>query len=226
MVSDALAVRHYGPAHGSHTHEHFQVLFGLKGVLELEVDGRGRRVVPGEGCVIAPGERHDFEAARTAQCLVLDTRADGWGHLIGRPLPTEVAPLAQYLAHACQAGRPSARMHGAALLLEACSPVQPIRPRARRSIDWDALGTWARAEAHRELDVAELAARVHLSPAQFTLRMREALGQSPMAWLRSLRLDHALALRQRGLGTAETARRTGYRSASALGAALRRYSGR
>ena len=225
-MSDALAVRHYGPAHGSHTHDHFQVLFGLHGVLELEVEGRGRRVTPGEGCVIAPGERHDFEGDGDAQCLVLDTHANGWGQLVGQPLPAAAAPLAQYLAHACEAGRPSARMHGATLLLEACSPIHTARPRARRPIDWVALGTWARAQAHRNLDVAELAARVHLSPAQFTLRMREALGQSPMAWLRSLRLDQALALRQSGLGSAETARRTGYRSASALGAALRRYSGR
>lgn len=224
-MSESLALRHYGPSHGSHTHDHFQILFGLQGVLELEVGGRGRRVAPGDGCVIAPGERHDFEAAQAAQCLVLDTRAGGWEPLVGRPLPGGLVPLVQYLAHACDTHLPRARMHGPALLLEACAPrCRPVA-RMRRPVDWAALGAWAQTQAHRDIGVAEMAAQVHLSPAQFTLRMREALGQSPMAWLRGLRLDQALALRQRGLDAAETARRTGYRSASALGAALRRHTG-
>lgn len=43
-----------------------------------------------------------------------------------------------------------------------------------------------------------------------------------MEWLRGLRLAQAQWLRGRGLPVAEVARRTGYRSPSALTAALRR----
>jgi AraC-like DNA-binding protein len=67
-----------------------------------------------------------------------------------------------------------------------------------------------------------MAAQVHLSPTQFAARCRQETGQSAMQWLRSQRLVHARALRLDGLGVAETARRTGYRSPSALTAALRR----
>lgn len=40
----SLSLRHYGASHGSHAHEHFQVLLGLDGVPELEVQGHGRRI--------------------------------------------------------------------------------------------------------------------------------------------------------------------------------------
>jgi quercetin dioxygenase-like cupin family protein len=74
----SLSLRHYGASHGSHAHAHFQVLLGLDGVLELEVQGRGQRIGTGQGCVIAPGERHDFESRSGSRCLVLDTSDTGW----------------------------------------------------------------------------------------------------------------------------------------------------
>ncbi len=71
--------------------------------------------------------------------------------------------------------------------------------------------------------MADLAAQVHLSPAQFAARCRQEQGLAAMAWLRGLRLEQAQWLRTRGLPVAEVARRTGYRSPSALTAALRRH---
>lgn len=65
----SLSPRHYGASPGSHAHPHSQALLGLDGVLELEVQGHG--------CVIAPGERHDFEARSGSRCLVLDTAQTG-----------------------------------------------------------------------------------------------------------------------------------------------------
>lgn len=72
-AADQLSVRQYGASHGSHDHPHFQILLGLAGVLALEVDGRGQTIGAGEGVVIAPGARHDFESLEGARCLVLDT---------------------------------------------------------------------------------------------------------------------------------------------------------
>ena len=70
--------------------------------------------------------------------------------------------------------------------------------------------------------MADLADVACLSASQFAQRCREEQGMSPMHWLRSLRLAPARELRLGGMGVAETARRTGYRSPSALTAALRR----
>ena len=75
---------------------------------------------------------------------------------------------------------------------------------------------------HQPLTVADLANQVFLSASQFTQRCHEMHGTTPMHWLRTQRLAHARQLRDSGLAVADVARRTGYRSPSALTAALRR----
>ncbi|MDP3228256.1 MAG: AraC family transcriptional regulator [Acidovorax sp.] len=226
-----LSLRHYGASPGSHSHDHFQVLLGLSGALELEVAGRGVRVAAGGGCVIAPGDRHDFESSRGSVCLVLDTTHPAWAQCAGQPdnavLPADALPLARYLASALQQGRPLATTHGPALLLEAwldgsAQNASPADISRRRSIDWPALQRWAAQQWHRDLSVADLAAQVHLSPSQFAARCRQAHGMGAMAWLRDQRMAQARLLRSSGMAVAEVARRTGYRSPSALTAALRR----
>ena len=72
-AAESLSLRRYGASPGSHSHNHFQILLGLSGALDLEVAGHGVRVAPGGGCVIAPGDRHDFESSRGSVCLVLAT---------------------------------------------------------------------------------------------------------------------------------------------------------
>jgi AraC-like DNA-binding protein len=228
--AQALTLRRYGASPGSHSHDHFQILLGLSGVLELEVAGRGVRVAAGGGCVIAPGDRHDFESTGGSLCLVLDSAHPGWAQCsaVPGPLPPDALPLAQYLASAVQQGRPLAQAQGPALLLEAWlggrgAPNNPAPGAARRRpIPWTALQQWAAQQWHRELTVADLAAQVHLSPRQFAARCREDHGMGAMAWLRSQRLAQARLLRGTGMAVAEVAQRTGYRSPSALTAALRR----
>jgi AraC-like DNA-binding protein len=224
-TADALSLRRYGASRGSHAHDHFQVLLGLDGVLELEVEGRGQRIVAGDGWVVAPGDRHDFEARDGSQCLVLDSTHPLWAQCAGRsPAAPQALSLARYLAH-CLQQQPTLPMlalqHGPALLLEAWGPAAAADSRRRR-IDWIALADWAQAHWRMPLAVADLAAVACLSPSQFAQRCRDEQGTSPMGWLRAQRLSHARQLRLAGLGVAEAARRTGYRSPSALTAALRR----
>lgn len=219
-----LSVRDYGPSHGSHSHPHFQVLVGLEGRLELEVEGRGHAIGAGDGLVVAPGERHDFEALHGSRCLVLDTGDALWQQR-GAPQAPQIGLLAKYLALAIEQRQPIASLHGPALLWEAWSP-RATASRPRRRIDWEALAAWVQSRLGQPITVAELAARAHLSASQFTLRCHEAHGTSPQAWLRLQRLVRARQLRDSGLAVAEVARRTGYRSPSALTAALRRLANR
>lgn len=221
----ALSLRRYGASHGSHSHGHFQVLVGLEGVLELEVAGRGQRIGVGDAWLVAPGERHDFESAGGSCCLVLDSAHEGWARCAVTPARArQTQALAGYLALALLHGQPLAQQQGPGLLLESWAPpAGPTRP--RRRIDWPALAVWAQARMDQPLTVAQLAARCLLSTSQFTLRCHEAHGMGPMQWLRSLRLAQARQLRGGGLAVAEVARRTGYRSPSALTAALRRKAG-
>ncbi|EYC49699.1 AraC family transcriptional regulator [Hylemonella gracilis str. Niagara R] len=215
-----VSLRDYGPSHGSHAHQHHQLLVGLEGLLELEIEGRGQRVAVGDAVLISPGDRHDFESPRGSRCLVLDSAHPAWATCTAQPhRPAQVAALAQYLAQAWP--QPVALGHAPALLLEAWrAPNAAQRP--RRAIDWLALSHWVQARLDNPLGVTDLAQQVHLSPSQFAARCQEAQGMGPLAWLRSLRLSHARALRDAGWSVQDTARRTGYRSPSALTAALRR----
>lgn len=222
MDRPPLSLRDYGPSHGSHSHEHFQVLVGLDGVLELEVEGRGERVGAGDGLVIAPGDRHDFESRAGSRCLVLDTADRAWNRCASTPAcREEVAALARWLGLAAQR-RGAVPAQGADLLLSAWRPSIGPRIRVRREIDWPELSRWLHARMHEPLTVADLAARVHLSASRFAQRCLEANGMGAMAWLRAQRLERARQLRAAGLGVAEAARRCGYRSPSALTAAMRR----
>ncbi len=218
----SLSLRQYGASHGSHAHEHFQVLLGLDGVLELEVQGRGRRIGAGDGCVIEPGERHDFESAAGSRCLVLDTSQAVWARCGAAPArPQQALALARYLSLALGEPASLAAHHGPQLLLDAwMQPAAALRP--RRTIDWLALSAWAQARWQQPLTVADLAAQAFLSPSQFAARCREETGASAMQWLRAQRLLQARQWRAAGMAVAEVARRSGYRSPSALTAALRR----
>ncbi|ABE42277.1 AraC family transcriptional regulator [Polaromonas sp. JS666] len=225
----SLSLRRYGASHGSHAHAHFQVLLGLEGVLELEVQGRGRRIAAGEGCVIIPGERHDFESKQGSRCLVLDTHHAGWSYCDPSPAQsTEAIALAHYLEQALQQQGSLAHHCGPLLLLQAWQRPAALaektaRPaRHQRAIDWHQLAGWTQLRLHEPLSVAQLAAQAFLSPTQFAARCRRETGQSVMQWLRSQRLALALQLQGRGVTVADTALRCGYQSPSALTAALRR----
>ena len=228
VLVDQLSVRHYGASVGSHTHPHFQVLVGLQGDLELEIDGRGQRIGAGDGCVIAPGARHDFESRHGSGCLVLDSSRSAWARCLVKARPAEqVRLLARYLAGVL-AAQPAhtyslAASSGPLLLLEAWTTAMPSVV-GGRAINWPSLADWLAARWHLPLAVADLAEHVHLSATQFTARCVAQTGMSPMQWVRQQRLAHARSLRAQGLSVAESARRTGYRSPSALTAALRRTS--
>lgn len=222
----SLSLRHYGPSGGRHAHDHFQVLLGVEGVLELEVQGQGRRLAPGAGCVIAPGDVHDFEARSGARCLVLDTAHPAWATCPQAPTQSALAlALAGYLQLALAQQQALAQQYGPRLLLDCWRAPLDVPTRQRRGIDWTALAHWALGHLHQPLTVADLACQVFLSPTQFATRCRLETGMSPMQWLRDLRMARARELRAQGLAGALVAQRCGYRSASALLAALRLHSG-
>ncbi len=221
----SLSLRQYGPSPGSHAHDHFQILLGLDGTLELEVQGRGQRIAAGGGCVIAPGERHDFEALDGAHCLVLDTAETDWARAVGTPVqPATALALARYLQLALSQEHSLAQHYGP-LLLRDCWHTPQARPaRHQRRIDWRGLTQWCERQLHTPLTVADLARQVFLSPTQFAARCQQDVGMRPMQWLRDLRLQRARTLRAQGLAMADIARRCGYQSASALTAALRQHT--
>lgn len=216
------SIRSYGAAPGSHSHDHYQILWGLEGDLELEVEGKGARVSAGTGLVIDPRDRHDFESRCGSRCLILDSPDIGWSSRARVPQFTKTSDLlARFISEAIEQQIPIDRNQAAVLFAHSWGPLPKVR-RARRDIDWEGLSLWIKSRVSAPLSVADVAAKACLSESQFRARCIETLGFSPMQWIRRMRLEQAQLLRSSGMTVAEVAQRTGYDSPSALTAALRR----
>jgi AraC-like DNA-binding protein len=222
-ATSALSVRRYGAAPGRHTHDHFQVLWALDGRLDLEVEGRGLRLDSGQGHVLRPGERHDFEAPHGSRCLVLDTADAQWDAAPPQPRDAQsLHHLASWLAASLDDGAPLAAGLGPLLLAQSWAPAPTVAARVRRAVDWHALAAWISEHLAQPLTATDLARRVFLSESRLRERCQAELGLSPMQWVRELRLARARTLRGNGVAVAVAARLTGYASPSALTAAMQR----
>lgn len=202
---DSIPVRRYDREGGKHAHEHAQVLFGIEGALQVEVEGHSAWVDATSGLVIPPGASHTYYAERTARVLVLDDLS---------------GPTTERLRRfALPQGWRRGKLNNDALL-ETLLGASTIH--ARRRLDLEALVERIDANLGRDWCVADLAALCCLSPQRLRARFAQALGQSPLAFVRARRLNRAEELLRRGFSLEASALQVGYSNASALSAALRR----
>jgi AraC-like DNA-binding protein len=202
---DPTWVRSYDREGGRHAHDHVQLLIGVSGRLELEVEGRSAWVDASCGLVVPAGATHAYCAQPRARLIVLDC-ATG-------PAPQRLHRFA--LPRAWRAGVPDRDA-----LLEAALGAAPLA--GRRPIDLDALAARIDGDLARRWTVADLAADCCLSPQRLRARFAQAWGLSPLDFVRQRRLDRAEQLLRQGLALDAAALQVGYGSASALSAALRR----
>jgi AraC-like DNA-binding protein len=227
-AATSLVLRVFGSATQRHAHDHFHVLWGYEGTLELKIAGRKSRLDPGHVAVIAPGESYELAAPRGARCFVMSSTDAGHCAVLS-PLAGQVrshgaslTPLMQYLA-----SRPVLPDVAVELLIASLGESAELRERVRRrAIDWIALDAWIDAHLAQAIDVAAVATRVHLSVTQFAQRCRLERGCTPKALVRQRRLAAARQLLGDGVPVYRAALHCGYRSPSALTAALRRTAAR
>jgi AraC-like DNA-binding protein len=203
----AMSVRTYRGVYESHSHSHAQVLMGLQGGLQLEIDGHSAFVDPSCGVVIPAGSHHGYLAESRAQVLVIDCdAAPGVDRLRRFALSSDwhtrlaVCNSDSLLRHVT--GAPSLQ--------------------ARRRLELAELAMAVDAELHRGWTVAQMATVCHFSPQRFRARFSEVTGMTPLAWVRQRRLEAAERLLRSGVPLETTALQVGYASASALCFALRR----
>ena len=201
------STRRYLGDYAAHAHEHVQVLFGLEGCLELDVEGRAARVDPVSGLVVPAGAAHAFSSERTARVWVVDA-PDGAGldRLRGFRLPGSWSERAA-------PGTSLALLDGAARVLP------------RRRIDPAHLTAAIAGRLHERWPTSRMAARYALSVPRFHVRWRELTGETPQGWLRGRRLERAERLLRAGRSLEASALAVGYASASALCHALGRERG-
>ena len=202
-----LSLRSYSGEQTVHSHDHAQVLFAWRGRMDIEVGASADFADNSCGLVIPAGVTHAYAASPDLRMVVIDAPAQ---HGLDRTRRFAVTPGVRRLAADARADQLLAAILG-----------MP-RVGVRRGIALDHLRATLAQALHEPWTTARMAQRCVLSPQRFHARLLELTGQSPQAWLRTLRLDEAERLLRRGLTLEATAARVGYASASALAHALRR----
>ena len=231
-----LDFRTYGLAAPPHAHDFVQVVMPARGVLEMDVDGRGGCVDVHHAALIPADATHAFEAAGTNTFIVLDVAAQaveapdlrGLADRVFFPLTPGLRALTAWLQSAHAPYAPSAGPVVDATLANAWSTLalatlaahpanQSTQLRART--DARAEQTWRTIDQRYAdlLTLDELAAAVGLSTRRLATLFRAAYGTTLHARLAAVRLHHALSLLETtSLPIAEVAARTGYYDQSAL----------
>ncbi len=239
-MSSILSLRHYSHDLISHSHEHAQMVFGLTGQLDFEVDGRGSQVTR-QSLVVVPGAtQHACGSPSGSQCLVLDVpptewlqqtlgpHADSSRRLLEKPVALTLSPAQNQLVHwlaASPINDPVIAQQGAALLLASLATDRHSASESPR-LPLGALDTYIDQHVAYPLQVADLAQLTGLSSARFHARFLSETGRTPMDYVRSRRLQQGLELlRGTPLAVGEIAARVGYNSQSAFTAALAREFG-
>ncbi|HJV41439.1 AraC family transcriptional regulator [Caulobacter sp.] len=214
-----LSFRRYGQDAPPHIHAFDQIVLPRRGVLEMEIDGRGGRVDPGRAAVVPPGARHAFAASGENLFVVADI-----GEALMKPFEAlrerpfapvtgAVRGLLDYLAGEA----PGAIETGVAslwtpLLLRGLSAAPiAVDPRLARAV------ALIEDRFDQPLTVRDLAAQAGMSQSRFFARFSEAYGTTPHGALSNARLRAAQRLlTETCLSIAEIAVRTGHGDQSGL----------
>ncbi|BAN49679.1 putative AraC family transcriptional regulator [Metapseudomonas resinovorans NBRC 106553] len=240
VMHSILSLRQYNHDLLVHSHSHAQLVFGLSGRLEFEVDGRGAQVERQTLAVVPPEAQHACGSPGGSLCLVVDVPDDDWlRHTLGRhfdagrrllerPGALDLNPAQSQLVSwiaASPLGDEVISGQSAGLLL--ASLAAPGVPEQMASaLPLASLDAHIDQHAAHPLQVADLARLCGLSVARVHARFLAETGQTPMDYVRArrLRLGRQLLLESR-LAVGEIAARVGYSSQSAFTAALSREFG-
>lgn len=196
--------RRYQPWPFGHAHDYHQLLFGVDGAIELEIDGHAYRVDAGHGLVVPGGEHHvcvgltdnlqlvaDFPAASVALPARLMARPRTFA--LEGPLASQVRTLATMPPRPI-AAPPQFEWQRAAVLAGhlATSLGQDLAQHDAARFPVMAIDACLRASLAAPLRADELASRFGWGARRFHALFCEAFGDTPHGYQTRLRLDQAV----------------------------------
>ncbi|MCW3478637.1 AraC family transcriptional regulator [Neisseriaceae bacterium JH1-16] len=223
--------RVYQTAPDWHVHSYCQVLFGLCGQAELEMNGHLYRTRALSGVIVPAGYRHDFVGDADNCQLVVDLPVGSVAvpHvLLDKPREFAIPPqIDKALRLAVASGTKRRRQYDWLLAVEVIG--QAVQ--ALDGVTGDAatfpvrrIESFLRSRMDRPVSTATLAEQFGWKPRRFHDLFCEAFGDTPQHYQARLRLDRALQLlSDQALPLAEIAARLGYSDQQAF---TRRFSAR
>lgn len=225
-----------------HDHQYHQLVFGLEGSTEFDIQGLGEHVGLGRGCLVpsttdhafcgigdnrivvinVPSTSHEDQAMQDQVSYLFDSasyfKLDSQRMVLLQSISQEMAnsPIESPLRNAC----------GYALLLSVQNLLKTPKPKRNYlHLDIDAIDQYIELNLHRKLSIAELAAVVHLSPSHFHTRFKEATEHTPHQYVLKKRLIRAKDTLAKGWSVMKTADECGFSSQSAFTHAFREHFG-
>lgn len=225
----------------AHQHAHHQLVFGLQGHAEFQLEGPGgQRIHPNMACVVPSEYRHAFQGIGQNQMLIVNlepseviAHAAVLEQVFSGPryldLDAAFMRLLQVVATEAHAHSNDAwygqhlsasLVHGLYHRMHQSDPVL-LRP---ERIDLTRIDDWIDAHLTQKIQVSELASLCHLSESQFQLLFQHKVGTTPYQYVLCKRLDAATWLLQNSqMRIADVALEVGFAHQSALTKAFRLY---
>jgi AraC-like DNA-binding protein len=197
-MQNKLSIRSYNRDRRSHSHDFYQLVLPIKGVINIDVGVFSGKVAPGECVLINKNEMHHFTANREARFVVVETdmlpiNLTEYGELviaINPPLTSYLNFVEQQLEYQVNPVVERAMFHTLVLLL---AEQQPL-PRLDKRIG--AVLLYIEQRLSDTITISGLAKIACLSDTQFKKVFREQVGQTAMQYVTQKRMEKAKALLQ------------------------------
>lgn len=205
-MSCTIEVRSYARNAARHIHDFSQIVFPVRGLMRMDIEGAQAMVCGRTLAVVPPDHAHVFEAARDAKFLVIDVpHSEITGVATpdiirqNRPGFVTVDPavwrLLQFLSNEVENNRALASGFAAVAMtgLQLMQPATQEKPRTRQRPRLTAVAqSMVETDAFRQRSVAEWAGDAALSQSQFYALFRVMVGQSPKQFQIRRMLDRAV----------------------------------
>lgn len=221
-----------------HDHKFHQLVFGLEGKTEFDIQGRGENVGLGRGCLVPSSTDHAFCGVGENRIVVINIPTekieltpmrDQVARLFDRPSYFILDSQRQVLLQAiCQEMKqspldsPFLQACGQTLLLSMQNLMKLPTPRRSHSyIDQTAIDLHIQLNMHRKISIIELAGISFLSPSHFHACFKENTGVTPHQYVLHKRLERGREKLAAGWSVLQTAEHCGFSSQSAFTHAFR-----
>ncbi|MAL98648.1 AraC family transcriptional regulator [Hydrocarboniclastica marina] len=239
-------------AHPRHQHNHYQVVVGLTGEADIDVEGQHAHLDGAHACVLPANIAHNYGGNTRNNVLVINLdhqmaafqqpahpQYEFLNRFFDHPRQVSLDESLQSLTQACsmqlqRLGHDPVIQHHLATALLQCmgSRLADVGEACDRSADMpkskdlERIDRYIDANLHRRISVEDLAASVCLSRSHFHELFRQQLGQTPHQYLIRARLERAqILIEETGLPLWDISQRTGFSSQSALTNAMRKHMG-